>query len=263
MQSNIFTLPFDFNEAKKSNILLTGTNHTGKSRLAAGLCSILQTLNWKIIAFDNAGIWKRISDIPIYVDVEPSEYFYQIPIVNKSIIYDISQLIPERQKIFVDYVLRDAWENRESQNYQWLLIMFEEAQLYLRNIRGNVSQNIMRIASAGRNRQIRVLAITVDLSLLDPAFIRLCQQRYHAKLGIEENAKRKYRNYYGKEWLNTTINLELGQFVYLNKNKLEKIRVPLFQSKRQPISYTEYLDSLTPKIEQKPSLLQRIKGLWK
>lgn len=48
-----FNIDFDVPEAQTSNILVSGANKTGKSRLSAGICSILQTINWKIVAFDN------------------------------------------------------------------------------------------------------------------------------------------------------------------------------------------------------------------
>jgi len=242
-------MPFDFEESKKSNILVSGTNNTGKTRLACGICSILEMAGWRNIVFDNSGVWKSVSDLPFYIEVEPNEYWYKIPIVSESIIYDISNLVPESQKTFVDFVLRDLWESRDSFNIEWVMVSLEEFELYGRSTRGTTAQNIFRIMHAGRNRQIRVLAISTDLALIDSSFIRLCGIRYHGRLNIEENSKRKYRSYYGKEWLNKTINLELGQFVYLNKNKLETIRVPCFEATDKPIEYT-------PPIPEKP------KGFW-
>jgi len=225
-------LLFDFNEAQKSNILISGTNSTGKSLLAMAICSALHKLGWRIIVFDNSGIWKDKSDIPLYHEITINQYYdlYRIPLItNESIIYDISNLTPETQKTFVDFVLRDLWNNRHNEHYVWVLIVLEEFELYARNIRGSTSQNLFRICHAGRNKQIRTLGITTDLALIDASFIRLCQQRYHARLGIEENSRRKYKNYYSKKWLQITEKLETGSFVYLNKNKLQLIKTPLFQ----------------------------------
>jgi len=89
------------------------------------------------------------------------------------------------------------------------------------------------------NKQTRTLGITTDLSLLDTSFIRLCSQRFHAKMNVEENSRRKYRNYYGKKWLQITENLNIGEFVYLNRNTLQKIKVPLFQTTRKPQDINE------------------------
>lgn len=232
-------IPFDFKEAKASNILISGTNRTGKTRLACGICSLVQSANWKVIAFDNSGVWKSISDIPIYTEIQPSDYLYKIPILDTSTIYDISMLIPERQKALVDFVLRDLWETRGNYNSEWVLVTLEEFELYGRSTRGTQAQNLFRIMHAGRNKQVRVLAITTDLALVDSAFIRLCQQRYHARLPIEENAKRKFRAYYGKDYTELAIHLETGKFLYLNKDNLRLVQVPLFKSQRRPQPYIE------------------------
>lgn len=161
-------------------------------------------------------------------------------------------MIPDHQKLFVDKVLRDLWDSRvNNPSNQWALVVFEEAQLFMRNIRGSVSQNLLRIASAGRDLKVRILAITVDLALIDPSIIRLCSQRYHGRLGIEDNGKRKFRGYYGGDWCRIAQELDLGFFIYLFKNKLKVVHVPLFEPKRLPEPYTP------PTIE-----LPKSKGLW-
>ena len=256
-QISKFNIPFDIEEAQKSNILISGTNHTGKSRLACNITSILQNFNWRIICFDNTGIWRRISDLPTWyqvteqsIDLETRTVNY--PFFQQSIIYDTSLLIPDHQKLFVDKVLRDLWDSRvNNPSNQWTLVALEEFELFGRNTRGSASQNLFRIMHAGRNQRIRALAITTDLALIDPSFIRLCQQRYHARLAIEDNSKRKFRGYYGGDWCRVAQELDLGFFIYLFRNKLKIMHVPLFEPKRLPAPYT-------PKIIEQP----KPKGLW-
>lgn len=255
-------LLFDFNEAKKSNILISGTNSTGKSLLAMCLCSALHKLGYRILVFDNSGVWRQKSDLPYYHEVTFREYYelYKIPIIqNESIVYDISNLVPETQKTFVDFILRDLWEHRTNEHFVWVLTVFEEFELYARNIRGTLSQNLFRICHAGRNKQIRTLGITTDLALIDASFIRLCQQRYHARLGIEENSKRKMRNTYSKKWATIMEKLPTGQFVYLNKNRLQRIRTPLFESTHTPRDINEL--SVKPSVEK--GLIAKIKEIFK
>jgi len=261
-KTQVYPFAFDWVEAEKSNILISGTNSTGKSRLAAKLANILKTLGWQIICFDNSSVWKKISDLPICIEIDESENFYEVPIIEgKSVVYDISQLIPTQQKELVDFVLLDLWNNRDNDNFSWVMVILEEFELYGRTTRGNIAQNIFRIMHAGRNRQIRTLAVTTDLALIDASFIRLCGLRYHGRLNIESNSKRRFRQYYGKEWLEVANSLPLGQFIYLNKNKLQQIKVPLFEAKHKPISYTQYLQSLQPKPKPKKiGLWQRILG---
>lgn len=260
-KTQVYPFAFDWREAEKSNILVSGTNSTGKSRLACKLANILKTLNWQIIAFDNSSVWKKISDIPICIEISEDENYYQVPILEgESVVYDISQLIPEQQKRLIDFVLRDVWENRDGENFEWLLIVLEEFELFGRTTRGKVAQNMFRIMHAGRNRQIRTLAITTDLALVDSSFIRLCSLRYHGRINFESNSKRRFRQYYGKEWLEVANSLPLGQFIYLNKDKLQQINVPLFQTKNKPISYAQYLQSLQPTPKPKRGFWARLLG---
>lgn len=83
--------------------------------------------------------------------------------------------------------------------------------------------------SVGANWKIRSLGITPDLSLIDPAFIRLCQQRYHFRLGNEPNAKRRFRAYYGLDWCHVVQGLDVGFCIYMHKDRLEVWKIPLFQ----------------------------------
>jgi len=255
-ETKVYPFAFDWVEAQKSNILVSGTNSTGKSRLACKLAHILKTVGWRIICFDNSSVWKKISDLEICITISEHENYYQVPILEgESVIYDISALVPTQQKELVDFVLLDLWNNRDNDNFSYVMVILEESQLYCRNLRGNLSQHLMRIFSAGRNKQIRCMAITVDLALIDPSFIRLCQQRYHGRLGIEMGGKRRFKQYYGKEWMETATQLDLGKFIYLNKNKLQQIKVPLFEAKTKPQNYNDYLVSLQPTPQKK-------KGFW-
>ena len=255
-----FDIPLDIQEAMKSNILVSGSNATGKSRLGAGICSALQTFNWKIVAFDNTGIWKQISDLPTsYLvtknrnyDEAREEWYFPFP--TESMIFDTSLLLPIQQKSFVNDVLERIWNAQvwNPQN-QWTLIATEEAQLFLRDIRGISAQNILRCASAGRNHKIRVLAVTPDLALIDSAFIRLTNQRYHARISSEENGLRKFRNYYGLDNCRIARELDLGYFLYYLNDKIKIIHVPLFQPSRLPEPYQEQIQP-----QPKESILARI-----
>jgi len=248
-------LLFDWEHlVKKSNILVSGTNATGKSRLAMALASTMINLGWKLIVFDNSGVWKTVSDVPNYVKITDVSYGYEIPILeHESLIYDITELLPSQQIDVVDFIMLNLWKTRYNENYTWCMAIFEEFELFGRNLRSLPSQNLARVFHAGRNKEIRSLCITTDLSLIDPSFIRLCQQRYHARLGIESNCKRRFRQYYGKDWLETATSLELGEFIYLHESKLRHIRVPCFHSNRKPKDIHE-----KPQSQHKP----KRKGFW-
>ena len=148
-------------------------------------------------------------------------------------------LTAKEQRGIVNEAPGNLWVDRvENQRKHWTLVILEEFQTYGRNVRGELSENLLRVMSVGRNQQLRVLAITPDLSLVDPAFIRLCGQRYHGKLLPEENSKRKFRAFYGKKWCDIAGELTTGQFVYYHSdNGLSLITVPLFEPKSKPQVY--------------------------
>lgn len=245
----------DLDEMQRSNLLISGCNNSGKTNLACQIVSILQKFNWRIIAFDSSGAWLKQSDIPIYTTVEydyRTESF-RIPLFNESVIYDMTMLLPSEQKLFVDMVVLDLWHRQlETENKEWVLVALEESQLYMKNVRSQVAENLLRTMSVGRNQKIRVLAVTPDLALIDSAFIRLCGQRFHGRLSIEENGLRKFRYYYGSDWVKVTREHDIGLFTYLCRDKLKVVSVGYFKAQTKPTNVTKL---------QKVSILQKIKSL--
>lgn len=219
--------PIDLKECKRSNILISGTNQQGKSLCAMSISDILMANQWQIVAFDSVGIWKHKSSIPNYVSVKDKN---QSVIFTKSTIYDLSLLKLKAQKRFIERFLEELWLLRViSKTDKWLLVIFEEFQMMAKNLRGELSQNILRIMSVGANHRIRSLGITPDLSLIDCAFIRLAQQRYHFKLGNEPNAKRRFRAYYGFDYTRISQDLDVGFCLYVLKDKIAIYKIPMFQ----------------------------------
>jgi len=223
---------FNVEEAQRSNVLISGTNGIGKSLWAMSLASKLQRLGWKVIAVDNVGIWKDKSDIKTIQFVVDNK----IKTPTESIIYDISFLKIQQQRKFVEALAHYLWQSRVNvEPNQWVMLILEEAQLYMRNVRGKESQELLRIMTAGRNRKIRCTAIVPDLAILDSVFIRLTLQRYHFKLAIEENGKRKFRNYYGKDFCRiATEGLDVGDCLYVLNERIQIIHVPEFRATIRP-----------------------------
>ena len=221
-------LCFDLAEAKKTNVLISGPNATGKSRLAMLLAHTLRRNGFDVLVFDNSGVWKELSDIPHYCLV-PNRKKVRIRLSRNSIL-DMSLLRPSAQRRLVDEVLEWLWiasVNLPKKNWQYVIL--EELQLYARFLRGRLSENIYRVMSTGRNQQLRVIGICPDMALIDPLFIRLCSQRYHFRLSIEENSLRKFRRYYGSDWARVVQHLNSGFAVYYVKGKLQIVNIPLWQ----------------------------------
>ena len=234
----------DLDEMQRSNLLISGCNNSGKTNLACQIVSILQRFKWRILVFDSSGAWRKQSDIPIYAiaNFDYRTESFKIPLFNESVVYDMTLLLPSEQKLFVDIILLGVWHKQlETQNREWVLVVLEESQLYCKNVRSQIAENLLRIMSVGRNQQVRVMAITPDLALIDASFIRLCGQRFHGKLSIEENGLRKYRLYYGSDWLRVTKLHDVGTFTYLLRNKLKVVCVPYFKTPSKPLDYRNQL----------------------
>jgi len=229
-------VPLDFEECKRSNILISGTNQQGKSLAAMGISDLLMRRQWQVLVFDNCGHWREKSSILNSFVVRQKKDKIRMK-VGESMIFDISLLKPKDQRKFVEQILEQIWMFRVLQKpSQWLMLVFEEFQLYARFVRGNDAQNILRIMSVGANHKIRCLGITPDLALIDTAFIRLAQQRYHFRLGNEPNAKRRFRAYYGLDWCRVAQDLDVGFTLYVNKDKLEVWKIPLFQREKLKVT---------------------------
>ena len=233
---------YDVEEQTKSNTLISGTNHTGKTRLACQLARILRAYGWSVIAFDNSGIWKTISEIPYFFQV------YRMPQldvpISRNIIYDISLLTCSKQRKFVNEILQYFWTATVNNPIKsWQIFILEEAELYCKNLRGEVSENIYRIMHVGRNQRMGVIAITTDLALIDPSYIRLCLQRFHFKLSVEENSLRKFRRYYGNDWCRVCTTLDTGFCMYWNNGKAKIVKIPLFKPTRLPREVTKKKES--------------------
>lgn len=228
MSKHACSLSYDFNEQKKSNTLITGMNQVGKSRLAMLLASTLRENGFNVVAFDNSGAWKNVSDLPNYSLVSKENKANISP--SRNMLLDISLLRPSDQRTFVDQVLEYFWLTHvNADRKEWQIIVLEEFQLYGRWLRGRLSENIYRIMSVGANQKIRIIAITPSMSLIDPLFIRLCAQRFHFRLSVEENSLRKFRRYYGGDFTRIVQSLDVGFCLHYLKGKIRIVKVPLFK----------------------------------
>jgi len=247
----------DIDEAKRSNIMISGTNATGKSLTAMNISDKLMLNGFQIYVIDSTGIWKKKSSIPTYWQVSETTMKYVLP--KSSIIYDVSRLTASYQREFLESILNEVWlrsldENRK----QWLMIVIEEAHLLMRHIRGRASENLLRICSVGRNVNIRTLAISPSFVGLDAEFRRLSQQRYHFKLPNESNTKRRFCSIYSKDWYRVAKELDCGYAIWYLNERMKIVKIPKFVSNVKPMPY--YLPK--PQVTEQPkpkTLMQRIK----
>ena len=228
---------FDLKEAKKTNLLISGANASGKTRLACAISSMLNRLGYKVVVIDVSGIWKTISDLPFVVKAYKFDGEISIPKrPYESHIVDLSMLKLSETKEIVEQISNEIWESRQNQpNQKPMWLIFEEAEIYLRNIRGSASESVYRMVHVARNIGVRCVLLSVDLALLDASVIRQCGIRYHGFLNVEQNSKRKFTSYYGKDYTRIAFeDLEAGDFIRLHKRKLDIVSVPLFEPKHKP-----------------------------
>ena len=241
----MLNLPFDIAEARKSSILVSGANASGKTLLSASIASNFYKLGYTVIVIDVSGVWKNLSDLPYYVKVIKVNGQIRIPKFEQdtSRIYDLSNLKLSETKQVLEALSELIWSERINQDNPTQTYLFlEESETFLKSIRGKESENVYRLVHVGRNINVRCVLISTDLALIDASIIRLCGIRFHGFLNVEENSKRKFRNYYGLDWARMAYEaLDAGTFIrfrqYNRAKPLDVLSVPLFEAKTKPRMY--------------------------
>jgi len=254
---------FDLKEAKKTNILISGANASGKTRLACAISSMLNRLGYKVVVIDVSGVWKTVSDLPKLIKAYKFNEEIAIPETPfESHIVDLSMLKLSETKQIVEKISNQIWDSRQNQpNQKPMWLVFEEAELYLRNIRGTASESVYRMVHVARNIGVRCILLTVDLALLDASVVRQAGLRFHGFLNVEENSKRKFSSYYGKDYTRIAFeDLEAGDFIRLSGRKLDIISVPLFKPKHKPKAIYEFVQPQEQAITtpERRSLISRL-----
>ena len=217
----------DLKEVKRSNVLISGSNQQGKTRLACSLAHLLRNNDFNVIVFDNSGVWKELSDIPNYTLIASVNDKFSL---TRNHIVDMSLLRPSKQRKIVNDSLEFLWLSHvNAEKKTWQIVILEEAELYCKNLRGELAESIFRLMAVGANQQLRVIAISPCMSIIDTMFIRLCGQRYHFKLASEENSLRKFRRTYGIDNARIVQELDVGFCLYYFNGKTEILNVPLWQ----------------------------------
>ncbi len=219
-------LCFDLAEMCRGNVLISGMNQTGKTRLACLLANTLQRNGFNVIVFDNSGKWRDLSDIENYTRIADMKDQFRL---RQNHLIDMSMLRVKDQRTLVNDSLEFLWlSHLNAPKKSWTIVILEEAELYCKNLRGQLAENIFRIMAVGANQGIRVIAITPCMSIIDPFFIRLCGQRYHFRLGYEENSTRKFRRTYGGDYTRIAKQLDTGYCLYFLNGSMRIVHIPLW-----------------------------------
>jgi len=229
--------PFDYEEALKSGIYISGTTGTGKSDIAMYIADHLMKQGVTIIIFDPSQDWINRSSIPHYRNPTRNPV-RTIP--EHSVIYDLSEATPRQQQTFVETFCQTIMltQAMKKQRKQYFLI-FEEAHTYFPEgcMRAKRCQNTMRMMTQGRNYKVRFACITQFASLIDKNAMRYMKQRYFGYTD-EPNDVEYVTSMFPKafrpqaeRYLRT---LKTGQFIYKHGENIDVFTIKPFHTKTKP-----------------------------
>lgn len=124
-------------------------------------------------------------------------------------------------------------------------IVFEEAQTYLPNgcLRSPQKYGaVLDVISQGRNYNIRFGLLTQFPSNVDKYPVKMTEQRYFGWTW-ERNDVNYIKALVGKRWAETLKSLDVGEFIYQRKNRLERISVPEYGQQQKQVGnvYCSYV----------------------
>jgi len=230
---NLGKIAFDFEEAMKSGVLVSGTTGTGKSDLSMRLADRLMKEHILVVCFDSSQDWQKRSSIPLYETLT-------IPHIDKipedSITFDISRLsVEQRQRLiesFSETLYRHQAMNPSRKQY---FLVFEEGSSYFREgfMRSKRFGNTSMLMSEGRNYGVRFMVITQFFASIDKMSIRYMRQRYFGSTNEPRDSEyvtrffsRKQREQIGK----TLRSLHAGSFLYMNGSETKLIHIEPYES---------------------------------
>jgi hypothetical protein len=225
------TIPFDVKEAIASGFYCCGTRQlSGKTNLAKILVSKLIGYGVNVYVIDPSLAWLGNSPIRNVIQIPKGSGSFSMEL--RSTVFDVSRLGYAERFAFVRNfckILTDGHLNGYSAPE---MVVFEECHSYLPNgcTRSKKYSDIVDFVTIGGNYNLSFAAITQFSASVDKAIVKLAQQRYFG-LTSEDNDKRYVKSFIGKNWIPELINLQSGQFIYQNRNSIQKFQCDRYGSK--------------------------------
>ena len=234
--------PFQFStaEAAKSGFSISGTTGCGKTVTAFRCVRQLQEAGATIFIFDPSQAW--VEDYPINYIVRFGQNLTDGALsagINavqvKDCILDVSSLTTLQFQEVADkfcWLLFNLQTRIPKEERRQMYVIFEEAHIVLPegSMKAKRLQNIVRLATVGRNFKIRVGVITQFASMIDKNILRFAGQRYFGWTD-EYNDVLRVSTMIGKEAAESLKYFKTGEFWYYcpSLGIEEKIKVEPFR----------------------------------
>lgn len=224
----------DVNEALRSGVFVCGGKGTTKTNLAKIIADKLLRLGYVVKVFDISKAWLR-SSIPYVVEITNN---IRMDInLYRSVIFDLSRLLPKDVKRFITLILTKEWDMQVSlaePQRKWIVYVFEECQMLTPqgSLRSNEAQQVLRLMTSGRNYRLAYIALTQRPALCDTSVFELTFQKYFARMN-GENDLRKVANYIGAKAYDLE-KLRLGEFFYDRGAETKWIATKEFKAESKP-----------------------------
>lgn len=217
---------FDAKEGMATTTFIGGSRGTGKSDIAMMICDKLENEGVICIVFDSSTDWIKRSGVRQYLKADP---LLDLPIPEGSVIVDMSTLTPLVQQGCVERFCKQLFEFQLYSTKRFYLVL-EEAQLFfpLNSLRSLKTQNTMRILTVGRNFNVSVCAISQFPAVID-AELRKHAGQLFIGYSAEPNTIKYWRGMIG-EHAEKLKELQNGQFVYFNRNKISLTEIESYDS---------------------------------
>ncbi len=250
------SVKFNITEAKRSGFYLGGSPGSGKTNTAQNFSKLLMDDGIIVYVFDISQAWQVKSSIPNFVTVDKLPVILNFP-ANQSIIFDLSMLYVEEQKMAVANICKALFSRQvklPEEKRKWIFLIFEEAQIYLQqnSMRSKAASEIMRLITVGRNYKIRFGLITQFPSTIDKLPIKAIRQRYFGYTD-EKNDKAYIEAFIGKEKAEELKTLKTGEFMLNLGNLIERVQFAEFKSTTVPQKLVCQTEPNTISVKANPS----------
>ena len=232
---------FDSVEAAKTGFYTSGTTGCGKSDIAMLCADALRAADVTVLIFDPSQDWIERYPIDYYVKFNAptacSTFNNDLPeVLLQDAIFDTSNLttlqLQQVAEKFCWLLYRSQAELPKVQRKLYCII-FEEAQIVFPEgvMKSNRLQNVVRLATVGRNFGIRIGVITQFAAMVDKSAVRYMGQRFFGWTD-EYNDVRRIGTMLGKEAAASLKFLKSGEFLYYcpSQRIQEKIAIEPYKS---------------------------------